>query len=54
MAALVEPFSFQILRHIGAALGWWTFLSRDGAWGRQKRVAAMDTNPLRPRARRED
>ena len=54
MAALVEPFSFQILRHIGAALGWWTFLSRNGAWGRQKRVAAMDADVQRTRARRED
>jgi len=25
-AALLEPFSFQLLRHAGAALGWATFL----------------------------
>jgi cellulose synthase/poly-beta-1,6-N-acetylglucosamine synthase-like glycosyltransferase len=38
MAALVEPFSFQLLRHTGAALGWWMFLSGNGTWGRQSRA----------------
>jgi cellulose synthase/poly-beta-1,6-N-acetylglucosamine synthase-like glycosyltransferase len=36
-AAVVEPFSFQLLRHSGAALGWVSFLTRSGGWGRQQR-----------------
>lgn len=38
LAAIVEPFTFQILRHTGAAWGWWTFLTGHGSWGRQVRV----------------
>lgn len=34
-AALIEPFSFQILRHAGAALGWVSFLSGARSWGAQ-------------------
>ena len=41
LAALAEPFSFQILRHLGAALGWVTFLTRQRHWGKQERVAAI-------------
>ncbi len=41
LAALVEPFSFQILRHLGAALGWVTFLTRQRHWGKQERLAAI-------------
>jgi cellulose synthase/poly-beta-1,6-N-acetylglucosamine synthase-like glycosyltransferase len=37
LAALVEPFSFQLLRHSGAAWGWWAFLSGRSGWGRQVR-----------------
>jgi len=33
LAALIEPFSFQILRHIGAALGWVSFLTGEDSWG---------------------
>ena len=40
LAALAEPFSFQILRHLGAMLGWVTFLTRQRDWGRQERVTA--------------
>ncbi len=36
-AALVEPFTFQVLRHGGAALGWVSFLTGQRAWGRQAR-----------------
>ena len=31
-AALVEPFTFQILRHLGAALGWASLLGRRSQW----------------------
>ena len=41
LAAIVEPFSFQILRHLGAALGWVSFLRRERAWGKQERLAAI-------------
>ena len=37
LAILLEPFSFQILRHVGAALGWVTFLTGAGRWGVQER-----------------
>ncbi len=46
-AALVEPFSFQLLRHTGAAMGWWMFLSGSTTWGRQSRtgLVARDDGP---------
>ena len=37
LAALIEPFSFQLLRHTAAAWGWLTFLTGQGSWGRQRR-----------------
>jgi cellulose synthase/poly-beta-1,6-N-acetylglucosamine synthase-like glycosyltransferase len=37
LAALLEPFSFQLMRHGGAAWGWWTFLTGRQSWGRQNR-----------------
>lgn len=33
LAALAEPFSFQLLRHSGAAWGWYAFLTGSGSWG---------------------
>jgi cellulose synthase/poly-beta-1,6-N-acetylglucosamine synthase-like glycosyltransferase len=39
LAALIEPFSFQLLRHAGAAWGWVTFLSGNQVWGRSARTA---------------
>ena len=41
LASLIEPFTFQILRHVGAALGWASFLTRSKAWGRQTRVGLL-------------
>jgi cellulose synthase/poly-beta-1,6-N-acetylglucosamine synthase-like glycosyltransferase len=38
LAALLEPFSFQLLRHAGAALGWGMFLTGGRGWGRQDRA----------------
>ena len=38
LAILLEPFSFQILRHLGAALGWVTFLTGARHWGAQERL----------------
>jgi hypothetical protein len=37
LAALVEPFSFQLLRHTAAAWGWLTLLTGQRSWGRQRR-----------------
>ncbi|MEO8925036.1 MAG: glycosyltransferase [Caldimonas sp.] len=37
LAAIVEPFTFQLLRHTGAALGWVAFLTGQRNWGRQTR-----------------
>jgi cellulose synthase/poly-beta-1,6-N-acetylglucosamine synthase-like glycosyltransferase len=41
LAALAEPFSFQLLRHTGAALGWVHFLSARKSWGVQKRTGLV-------------
>jgi cellulose synthase/poly-beta-1,6-N-acetylglucosamine synthase-like glycosyltransferase/protein-S-isoprenylcysteine O-methyltransferase Ste14 len=49
LAALLEPFSFQILRHLGAAWGWGMFLTGARQWGVQHRlglvVAPSDMRP---------
>jgi cellulose synthase/poly-beta-1,6-N-acetylglucosamine synthase-like glycosyltransferase len=37
LAAVAEPFTFQLLRHTGAALGWVAFLTGQRSWGRQSR-----------------
>ena len=37
LAALLEPFSFQLMRHSGAAWGWFTFLTGRQSWGKQNR-----------------
>ena len=37
LAALIEPFTFQLLRHTGAAWGWLYFLSGTHTWGKQSR-----------------
>ena len=36
-ASLIEPFSFQLLRHLGAALGWVAFLTGRSTWGKARR-----------------
>ncbi len=41
LAALIEPFTFQVLRQLGPALGWVSFLTGDRAWGRQARVGLV-------------
>jgi cellulose synthase/poly-beta-1,6-N-acetylglucosamine synthase-like glycosyltransferase len=40
VAALIEPFSFQLLRHSGAALGWLAFLRGRRDWGYAARSVA--------------
>ena len=41
IAALIEPFSFQVLRHGGAALGWVSFMTRQRKWGAQARTGLI-------------
>ena len=41
LAALIEPFSFQLLRHSGAALGWVSFLTGAQSWGTQQRLGVV-------------
>jgi cellulose synthase/poly-beta-1,6-N-acetylglucosamine synthase-like glycosyltransferase len=36
-AALAEPFTFQLLRHTGAAWGWWSVMTGQVSWGKQAR-----------------
>jgi cellulose synthase/poly-beta-1,6-N-acetylglucosamine synthase-like glycosyltransferase len=40
-ASLIEPFSFQLLRHVGAVWGWVAFLDGRQTWGSQKRDGAL-------------
>ncbi|MBX9880444.1 MAG: glycosyltransferase family 2 protein [Sphingomonas sp.] len=39
LASLLEPFTFQLLRHIGALWGWHAFLTGRETWGWQQRTA---------------
>ncbi len=39
LAALAEPFTFQLFRHLGAALGWVVFLRGQSTWGTRRRLA---------------
>ncbi len=41
LAALIEPFTFQLLRHLGAALGWVSFLTGARSWGVQERLGVV-------------
>ncbi len=41
LAALAEPFSFQLLRHLGAALGWVSVLTGRRHWGKQQRFVPL-------------
>ena len=41
LAALAEPFSFQVFRHAGAALGWFVFLTGQRSWGTASRFGAI-------------
>ena len=37
LTSLIEPFTFQLLRHVGATWGWIAFLTGRSTWGSQKR-----------------
>jgi cellulose synthase/poly-beta-1,6-N-acetylglucosamine synthase-like glycosyltransferase len=41
IAAILEPFSFQLLRHAGAVWGWHAFVTGRESWGRQRRTAIV-------------
>jgi cellulose synthase/poly-beta-1,6-N-acetylglucosamine synthase-like glycosyltransferase len=41
VAALAEPFSFQLFRHSGAALGWFVFLTGRRSWGTKSRFGTV-------------
>lgn len=41
IASVIEPFTFQLLRHVGAAWGWATFLTGRSSWGRQERKGIL-------------
>ncbi|VVD80728.1 glycosyl transferase [Pandoraea communis] len=42
-AAVLEPFSFQLMRHTGAALGWGHFLTGRQRWGVQVRRGILSS-----------
>ncbi len=39
VAAVLEPFTFQLLRHIGATWGWYSVITGRETWGLQRRTA---------------
>jgi cellulose synthase/poly-beta-1,6-N-acetylglucosamine synthase-like glycosyltransferase len=41
IAAIAEPFSFQLLRHTGAAWGWVSFLTGQRTWSSQRRFGLV-------------
>lgn len=45
LATLAEPFSFQLLRHIGAAWGWWQILTGRRDWAPQRRSIPASASP---------
>ncbi len=55
IASVIEPFTFQVFRHTGAALGWFVFLTGQRDWGTQSRFASapsgMQEQHEAPRAR---
>lgn len=40
-ATLAEPFSFQLLRHFGAAWGWWLIITGRRDWAPQRRAVTQ-------------
>lgn len=44
LCILIEPFTFQPLRYLGAARGWASLLAGDLSWGRTSRVAAAPSD----------
>ncbi len=46
LASILEPFSFQLMRHGGATLGWLYFLLRRNEWGAQHREGLNSASKL--------
>jgi len=47
LAALTEPFCFQLMRHCGALLGWFAVLTQRTDWIPQRQGAATAGQPMR-------
>jgi cellulose synthase/poly-beta-1,6-N-acetylglucosamine synthase-like glycosyltransferase len=45
LSALAEPFSFQLLRHVGATWGWFAFLTRRHHWGVTPSLPVAESTP---------
>jgi len=45
LSALAEPFSFQLLRHLGATWGWFAFLTRRHRWGVTPSLPVAELTP---------
>jgi cellulose synthase/poly-beta-1,6-N-acetylglucosamine synthase-like glycosyltransferase len=45
LSALAEPFSFQLLRHLGATWGWFAFLTRRHRWGVTPSLPVVELSP---------
>ncbi|MES2288425.1 MAG: glycosyltransferase [Pseudomonadota bacterium] len=44
LAAIIEPFTFQLLRHVGATWGWWVFLTGKQVWGASVRTTTANAS----------
>lgn len=49
-AAFAEPFSFQLLRHLGAIVGWSSFLNKRTDWHPQRPTQQSNMGPLQQRS----
>ena len=50
LAAICEPFSFQLLRHAGAAWGWIAFLRGNNEWGGRRPTTRRPADAAAPAA----
>jgi cellulose synthase/poly-beta-1,6-N-acetylglucosamine synthase-like glycosyltransferase len=41
-ASVIEPLTFQLLRHTGAMMGWWTVLTGSSHWGHSAERGLVD------------
>jgi cellulose synthase/poly-beta-1,6-N-acetylglucosamine synthase-like glycosyltransferase len=48
LASIVEPFTFQVLRHTGASWGWVVFLTGGRSWGVQRRAGLSEARGSAP------
>jgi cellulose synthase/poly-beta-1,6-N-acetylglucosamine synthase-like glycosyltransferase len=53
-SSIAEPLSFQLLRHLGAMLGWWSILTGQAAWSHTAQRGLSQHHHTPPAAAQED